>query len=165
MLLLCPAIPAIFPPLRKKLLHILPAGSLSDYLTALGLAWQPAKGGWGRRGDEIGRRREELARDEVLGSTHVCARARTSAWISCVLCARERDFWISSVWACRGISRFFFFFSFSSQRRVWVLRAVSASVKFQRWVKSACGDCCKGENERVEGEGEVNDVFRRVVLI
>lgn len=90
MLLLCPAIPAIFPPLRKKLLHILPAGSLSDYLTALGLAWQPAKGGWGRRGDEIGRRREELARDEVLRSTHVCARARTSALISCVLCARER---------------------------------------------------------------------------
>lgn len=25
--------------------HILPAGSLSDYLSALGLAWQPAQGG------------------------------------------------------------------------------------------------------------------------
>lgn len=30
---------------KKKLQHILPAGSLSDYLTALGLAWQPAEGG------------------------------------------------------------------------------------------------------------------------
>lgn len=42
----CPAIAAIFSPLReKKNKHILPAGSLSDYLTALGLAWQPVKGG------------------------------------------------------------------------------------------------------------------------
>lgn len=57
---------------KKKLQHILPAGSLSDYLTALGLAWQPAKGGWGRRRDERGRRREELVRDEVLRSTRVC---------------------------------------------------------------------------------------------
>lgn len=55
--LLCPAIPDIFPhpgeeekrkkkkQTKKKLLHILPAGSLSDYLTAPGLAWQPAEGG------------------------------------------------------------------------------------------------------------------------
>lgn len=69
----CPAIPAISSPLQKKKKnkHILPAGSLSDYLTALGLAWQPVKGGWGRRRDERGRRREELARDEVHGSVCV----------------------------------------------------------------------------------------------
>lgn len=59
--------------LSEKLQHILPAGSLSDYLTALGLAWQPAKGGWGRRRDERGRRRAELARDEVLESMRVFA--------------------------------------------------------------------------------------------
>lgn len=71
--------------LSEKLQHILPAGSLSDYLTALGLAWQPAKGGWGRRGDERGRRREELARDVLLGST--CVRVCLRGFL-CIVCAR-----------------------------------------------------------------------------
>lgn len=72
MLLLCPAIPVKFPPFQiKKNAAYLPAGSFSDYLTALGLAWQPAKGGRGRRGDARRRRRVELARDEVLRSVCV----------------------------------------------------------------------------------------------
>lgn len=74
MLQLCPAIPAKFPPfqIKKKMLDILPAGSLSDYLTALGLSWQSVKEGWGRRGDKRGGKRVELTRDEVLLRTCVC---------------------------------------------------------------------------------------------
>lgn len=43
MLLLCSALIAVFPLLRKTW-NILPAGSRADYLTALGFAWQPREG-------------------------------------------------------------------------------------------------------------------------
>lgn len=50
----------------------LPAGSFCDYLTSLGLVWQPAQEGWGGRGDARRRRRVELAMDEDLRSVCVC---------------------------------------------------------------------------------------------
>lgn len=74
MLLLCPAIPVISPPFWiKKNAAYLPAGRFCDYLTSLSLAWQPAKGGRGRKGEARQRKRVELARDEVLSSVCVCA--------------------------------------------------------------------------------------------
>lgn len=82
----CVLLSLLYSLLLEKLQHFMPAGSLSDYLTALGLAWQPVKGGWGRRGDERGRRREELARDEFVCEC-VCAYVCKSVCVYPHVCA------------------------------------------------------------------------------
>lgn len=72
MLQLCPAIPAKFPHFQiitktsswQNVCHF-----FFFYLTALGIAWQSVKEGWG---DKRGGKRVELTRDEVLQRICVC---------------------------------------------------------------------------------------------
>lgn len=77
------------------------------------------------------------------------ARCCDLCWL-CAALSELSDFWISSLWACRGFRGSLL--SVSSQRCVWVWEQILlASLKFWSWVKFVCGNAYKGENERGEG--------------